>query len=73
MVAEFPELSRIPAWQPFMGGALAPVVVTANFLYLRVWDVGRENVPLNLCDLVRPRLGRGHPLVCTADPLMSQP
>ncbi len=68
MVAKSPELSLIPAWQPFMGGALAPVVVSANCVHLRVWEVGREIFPLNLCDLVWPRLARGHLLtLCGPD------
>ena len=78
-VANSPELGLIPTRPPPLGAALAPLVVSANGVHLRVWEVGWGNVPLAICGvLVRgsratwlagARRG-GHPLVCAADPLM---
>jgi hypothetical protein len=61
-----------------MGRALASLVASAICVHLRVWEVGLGNVPLDLCGaLVREARAtwlaearEGHPLVCTAHPLM---
>ncbi len=73
-----PELGSIPNQPPSKGGALAPLVVSANYAHLRVWEVGWGNVPLFFavfwCGspelLGWPGLAGGFPLVCTADPLV---
>jgi hypothetical protein len=42
-----------PWWQnSFMGGAFAPLVVSADCAHLRVWEVGRGHAPLNLCGVL---------------------
>jgi hypothetical protein len=35
-----------------MGSALAPLVVSANGVHLRVWEVGWGNVPLAICGVL---------------------
>jgi hypothetical protein len=52
LVAKSPELGFIPTQPPFKGGALAPLVVSASFARLRVWEVGWGNVPLDFCGVL---------------------
>jgi hypothetical protein len=51
MVAKFSELGLIPTWQPSMGGALAPLVASANCAHPHAWEVGAGTVPLVLCGI----------------------
>jgi hypothetical protein len=51
-VANSPELGLIPTRPPPLGSALAPLVVSANGVYLRVWEVGWGNVPLAICGVL---------------------
>ena len=39
LVAKSPELGSIPTQPPSKGGALAALVVSANYVHLRVWEV----------------------------------
>jgi hypothetical protein len=47
-----PELGLIPTRPPPVGAALAPLVVLANCVHLRVWEVGWGNVPLAICGVL---------------------
>ncbi len=52
LVAKSPELGFIPTQPPSKGGAFAPLVVSANFAHLCVWEMGWGTVPLNLCGVL---------------------
>jgi hypothetical protein len=66
LVAKSSELGFIPTPPPSMGGALAPLVVSADLAHLRAWEVGWGNGPLDLCGvLVRESRSRQH---CNPDP-----
>ncbi len=77
-MAKNPELDLIPIWRPSMSRARPPLVVSANGVHLRVWEVVRGNDPVGLCGgLVRESRATqlaetrwGHPLVCIADPVI---
>jgi hypothetical protein len=51
-VAKSPELGFIPTPPPSKGGALAPLVVSPDLAYLRIWEVGWGNVPLDFCGVL---------------------
>ncbi len=52
LAANSPELSLIPTRPPSMGGALAPLVLSANCAHQRVWEVGWGQAPLDLCGVL---------------------
>ncbi len=49
LVAQSPKLELIPTWQDSMGG---PLAASANCAYLRIWEVGWGNGPLDLCGVL---------------------
>jgi hypothetical protein len=51
-MAKSPELGFIPTQPPYKGGALAPLVVSANYAHLCVWEVGWGHAPLDLCGVL---------------------
>jgi hypothetical protein len=52
LLAPHNAMCTIPSQPPSKGGALAPLVASANFAHLRFWEVGWGNVPLDLCGVL---------------------